>query len=70
MGGRPRDTDGTEGDRRRQHGHRSMDFVPTTSGGRVAAALSAGLLGRNAIAEGERLRRMIKAAEESVPPQT
>jgi hypothetical protein len=35
----------------------SMDFVTTGMGGRLTAAVSAALLGRNAIAQGERLRR-------------
>ena len=48
----------------------SMDFLPTGVGGRVAAALSAALLGRNAIAQGERVRRVLEAAAGPIPPQT
>ena len=39
----------------------SMDFLPTSIGGRVTAALSAVLLGRNALAQGERVRRVLEA---------
>lgn len=38
----------------------SMEFVPTVVGGRVLAALSAALLGRNARAQGERVRRVLE----------
>lgn len=48
----------------------SMDFLPTGVGGRVAAAMSAALLGRNAIAQGDRVRRVLEAAVGPVPPQT
>lgn len=48
----------------------SMDFLPTGFGGRVAAALSAALLGRNAIAQGERVRRVLEAAAGPIPRQT
>lgn len=40
----------------------SMDFVPTGFGGRVVAAVSAALLHRNAVAQGERVRRAIESA--------
>lgn len=45
----------------------SMDFLPTGIGGRVAAALSAALLGGNAIAQGERVRRVLEAAAGPIP---
>ena len=48
----------------------SMDFLPTGVGGRVTAALSAALLGRSAIAQGERVRTVLEAAARPVPPQT
>jgi hypothetical protein len=47
-----------------------MDFVATGVGGRVVAALSAALLGRNAVAQGERLRRVLEAASGPIPPLT
>ncbi len=40
----------------------SMDFIPTGLGGRVTAVLSAALLGRNAIAQGKRVQRVLDAA--------
>lgn len=46
----------------------SMDFLPTGVGGRLTAAVSAALLGRNAIAQGERVRRVLEAAA-PVPPK-
>lgn len=48
----------------------SMDFVPTGVGGRLVAGLSAALLGRNAIAQGELVRKVLEAATGPVPPQT
>jgi carbon monoxide dehydrogenase subunit G len=48
----------------------SMEFVPTGVGGRVAAVLSAALLRRNAITQGERVRRVLEAATGPVPPHT
>lgn len=48
----------------------SMDFVPTGIGGRVIAGLSAALLGRNAIAQAERVRRVLDAAANQIPGQT
>ena len=48
----------------------SMDFVPTSVGGRVTAALSTVLLRRNAIAQAERVRRVLEAATGPVPPPT
>ena len=41
----------------------SMDFLPTGIGGRVTAALSAALLGRNAITQGERVRAVLEARQ-------
>jgi hypothetical protein len=40
----------------------SMEFLPTGVGGRVMAAFSAALLSRNAITQGERVRRVVEAA--------
>jgi hypothetical protein len=40
----------------------SMEFLPTGVGGRVMAPFSAALLGRNAITQGERVRRVVEAA--------
>ncbi len=51
-------TDGT-------HYTLSMDFVPTGVGGRVAAAMSAAMFERNAVAQQERVRRVIEAVEHS-----
>ena len=48
----------------------SMDFVPTGVGGRLVAGFSAALLGRNAIAQGELVRKVLEAATGPVPPQT
>ena len=48
----------------------SMDFVPTGVGGRLVAGLSAALLGRNAVAQGELVRKVLEAATGPVPPQT
>ncbi len=48
----------------------AMDFVPTGVGGRVMAGLSTALLGRNAIAQGERVRRVLEAAVSPIPSQT
>jgi len=43
----------------------SMEFVPTVAGGRIAAALSAAMFERNAIAQQERVRRVLEAVEGS-----
>ena len=48
----------------------SMDFVPTGVGGRLVAGLSAARLGRNAVAQGELVRKVLEAATGPVPPQT
>jgi hypothetical protein len=40
----------------------SMDFVPTGVGGRLAAVVAARTLERNAIAQQERVRRVLEAA--------
>ena len=48
----------------------SMEFLPTGTGGRVIAGLSAALFERNAIAQQERVRRVIAAAASPVPPQS
>ncbi len=46
----------------------SMEFLPTCTGGRVIAGLSAALWERNAIVQQERVRRVIDAAVRPVPP--
>jgi hypothetical protein len=46
----------------------SMEFVPTGVGGRVTAALSAAVFGRNASAQGERVRRVLEAAGRPLRP--
>ncbi len=51
-------TDGT-------HYTLSMDFVPTGVGGRIAAAVSAAMFERNAVAQRERVRRDLEAVEPS-----
>lgn len=43
----------------------SMEFVPTGVGGRIAAAVSAAMFERNAIAQQERVRRVLDAVEGS-----
>jgi len=48
----------------------SMDFVPTGVGGRIAAALSAAMFERNAIAQQERVRRVLDAAVRQPPVET
>ncbi len=40
----------------------SMDFVPTGVGGRLAAVVAARMLERNAVAQQERVRRVLEAA--------
>jgi carbon monoxide dehydrogenase subunit G len=40
----------------------SMDFVPTGVGGRLAAVLGARILERNAVAQQDRVRRVLEAA--------
>ena len=39
-----------------------MDFVPTGVGGRLAAVVAARMLERNAVAQQERVRRVLEAA--------
>jgi hypothetical protein len=39
-----------------------MDFVPTGVGGRLAAVLAARMLERNAVAQQDRVRRVLEAA--------
>ena len=48
----------------------SMDFVPTGVGGRIAAVLSAAMFERNAIAQQERVRRVLDAAVRQPPVGT
>ena len=48
----------------------SMDFVPTGVGGRIAAVLSAAMFERNAIAQQERVRRVLGAAVRQPPVGT
>ena len=45
----------------------SMEFVPTAIGGRLIAGVSAAVLGRNALAQGERVRRVLEAAVSPIP---
>ncbi len=45
----------------------SMEFVPTGVGGRIAAVVSAALFERNAIAQQERVRRVLEAAVRQPP---
>ena len=47
----------------------SMNFVPTGVGGRMAAVISAALFERNAVAQQERVRRVLEAAVRQ-PPTT
>ena len=46
----------------------SMDFVPTGVGGRVVAAVSATMFERNAVAQQERVRRVLEAVGKLSPP--
>jgi len=48
----------------------SMEFVPTVAGGRIAAALSAAMFERNAVAQQERVRRILDAALRQPPVGT
>jgi hypothetical protein len=45
----------------------SMEFLPTSAGGRIVAALGAAVLGRNATAQGDRVRRVVEAAFSAGP---
>jgi len=46
----------------------TMDFVPTGVGGRVVAAVSAAIFERNAVAQQERVRRVLEAGSRLSPP--
>ena len=46
----------------------SMDFVPTGAGGRVVAVASVWIFGRNAVAQQERVRRVLEAAVRLTTP--
>lgn len=48
----------------------SMEFVPTGVGGRMVAAMSAAMFERNAVAQQERVRRVIEAAVRQPPAGT
>lgn len=48
----------------------SMEFVPTGVGGRIAAAVSATMFERNAVAQQERVRRVLEAAVRQPPTGT
>ena len=48
----------------------SMEFLPTGIGGRYAAATGAALFERNAIAQQDRVRRVLEAANEADRPHT
>lgn len=48
----------------------SMEFVPTAVGGRIAAAVSAPTFERNAVAQQERVRRVIEAVVRQPPTGT
>ena len=48
----------------------SMEFVPVGVGGRIAAAVSAAMFRRNAVAQQERVRRVLDAAVRQPPVGT
>jgi hypothetical protein len=48
----------------------SMEFVPTGAGGRITAVVSAAMFERNAVAQKERVRRVLEAAVRQPPTST
>jgi hypothetical protein len=45
----------------------SMEFVPTGVGGRITAGVSAAMFERNAVAQQDRVRRVLEAIEDAPP---